>query len=171
MTGEVTVRRLRPDEWRAFRELRLAALRNDPLAFGSTAEREGAYSDEKWREWAASGSVGVREATFLALGPGDRPVGMLGVFTADERLHLWGMWVDPACRGRGVGRALLAEALGWVDRERPGSAVMLDVNPTQGSAVRAYLSSGFTYTGVERPLGHHPPSVTREMARVSPARS
>jgi ribosomal protein S18 acetylase RimI-like enzyme len=165
VTSEVRVRRLRADEWAAFRELRLAALRADPLAFGSTASREAAYPDARWQDWAVRGGSGSREATFVAEEPLGRLVGMAGAFPDNARHHLWGMWVHPSCRGRGIGRALLVTLLGWIDVGFPGTEVLLDVNPDQASAVTIYLATGFIFEGGEQPLGHDPPAVTRRMIR------
>jgi hypothetical protein len=44
--NEVRVIELPPDRWREYRALRLAALRSDPIAFGSTYEESIAYPDE-----------------------------------------------------------------------------------------------------------------------------
>jgi hypothetical protein len=44
-----SVRRLGASEWEAWRSLRLRALAEDPAAFGSTYEREAAWSDDGWR--------------------------------------------------------------------------------------------------------------------------
>ena len=46
------VRRISPDDAELLRVVRLRALETDPLSFGSTYEREAAYPDERWREWA-----------------------------------------------------------------------------------------------------------------------
>jgi ribosomal protein S18 acetylase RimI-like enzyme len=165
MTNETVVRRLRPEEWPAFRELRLAALRTDPLAFGSTASREAGYPDGKWQDWALRGSTGTREVTFVVTVPSGQLVGMAGAFWKDERFHLWGMWVHPSWRGQGLGRDLLDAILYWLDERFPGCGVLLDVNPDQVSAVRTYLGCGFHFNGVEQPLGHDPPAVTRQMIR------
>ena len=42
------VRRLRADDWQAYRNLRLRALADSPDAFGSTWEVEHAKPDEYW---------------------------------------------------------------------------------------------------------------------------
>ena len=159
------VRRLRSDEWQAFRQLRLESLRTDPLAFGSTVEREAAYPDERWREWARRGSMEPREATFVATDPNGALIGMVGFFSGEEGPTVWGMWVQPSRRGRGVGRSLFTTLLGWIDRILPESKVVLEVNPDQASAVRIYSANGFRFTGVERPLGHDSRATVKQMTR------
>jgi ribosomal protein S18 acetylase RimI-like enzyme len=79
-------------------------------------------------------------------------------------VHLFGMWVDPEFRGRGIGRGLLDEALRWIQRSHRGRAVLLDVNPRQVAAVHLYESRGFRRTGNSSPLGHTPGERVVEMA-------
>jgi ribosomal protein S18 acetylase RimI-like enzyme len=162
---EIEIRRLLDSDWMGFRELRLAALRTDPLAFGSTIELEQAYRDGRWQEWAHGGATGERQATFVAINPANQLVGMCGTFSEDARFMIWGLWVHPSQRGRGIGGRLLDAVLGWIDAAFPGSSTVLDVNPVQGEALRLYLKRGFTYDGEARPLGHHPPAMRRQMVR------
>jgi ribosomal protein S18 acetylase RimI-like enzyme len=166
MTPEVAVRRLRGPEWRAFRELRLDALRSDPLAFGSSLARESAYTPEKWKDWCRDGATGGSSVTFVAVGPSRELVGIVGTFFVEGSPHVWGMWTRPEWRNRGIGRLLMERLLAWLDKNRPGRPVNLDVNPTQAAAVRIYTKLGFRFNGVEEPLGHHPPAIIRQMVRV-----
>ena len=165
MIAPVEVRRIRDDDATTFRELRLTALREDPLAFGSTEAREGEYPAERWSGWVHRGAVGTHEATFVAVEPSHHLVGMIGAFDREGRPQLWGLWVRPTHRRRGIGRRLLEAILAWSRAVFPGVPTRLEVNPDLEDAVNLYRSHGFEFTGVEEPLGHHPPSVVREMVR------
>ncbi|MFZ1022834.1 MAG: GNAT family N-acetyltransferase [Thermoplasmata archaeon] len=124
-----------------------------------------AYPPDRWKKWAESGAVGNESATFVAeVAPG-RLVGMAGVFTDNGEYHVWGMWVSPELRRRGLGRKLLDRVLSWVQSANPNREVGLDVNPSQTVAVHLYESRGFHATGKTRSLGHHAPAVVQEMRR------
>ena len=163
------IRRVVTTEWKSFRGLRLRALRADPLAFGSSFRRENAYPPHKWREWAENGARGGESATFVAEEPAGRLVGMAGAFTARDAYHVWGMWVSPELRHRGLGRQLLDRVLAWAESTNPSRGVYLDVNPDQLTAVRLYESRGFRATGKTSSLGHHAPAVVQEMRREIPS--
>jgi GNAT superfamily N-acetyltransferase len=161
----VKIRRLLTTDWEAFRTLRLKALRADPLAFGSTLQREMTYPEDRWRKWAESGALGSESATFVVEAAHGRLLGMAGLFTDRSEYHLWGMWVSPEVRGQGLGRDLLDRVLSWAKSTNPTRAVRLDVNPVQRVAVRLYERRGFRPTGKTTALGHDPPAVVQEMAR------
>ena len=132
-----TLRRLRPEDWEDFREIRLRALADAPDAFASTLERERAFSESEWRR-RLSGPVYVVDDP--------HPVSVGGVFDEDGTWHVWGMWTDPAHRRRGHARRLL-DAL--VPVRGP---VVLDVNTSNVAARTAYESYGFVGTGRLEPL-------------------
>lgn len=148
------MRRVRKEEWRAVRDLRLKSLASDPLAFGSTLERERAFPDDLWQERTAREATSSDSSTWVASGPSGRLIGMAAAVEVEGTPHIFGMWVEPAFRGRGVGGRLLDIALRWVRRTRPGSEVRLSVNPSQSVASALYRSRGFHPTGSFRPLGH-----------------
>jgi ribosomal protein S18 acetylase RimI-like enzyme len=131
------LRRLGPDDWEAFREIRLRALADAPDAFGSTLERELAFTEDDWRQ-RFTGPVAVVEDP--------RPVAVGGIFLNDGVPHVWGMWTDPAHRGRGHARRILDEIL------PPDLTAQLDVNVTNPGARAVYERYGFAGTGVLEPL-------------------
>jgi hypothetical protein len=61
-----TVRRLRADEHALLRDLRLRALSDAPMAFGSILPREETYGPEQWERWAAVSATGEQQAIFIA---------------------------------------------------------------------------------------------------------
>jgi hypothetical protein len=66
MRDEPEVRRFRPDEWRAYRDLRLRSLADAPDAFGSTLERECDLPHAHWSERLASPTDGARTLPLAA---------------------------------------------------------------------------------------------------------
>lgn len=102
----VRVEPVGPDDWVRWREIRLRGLAEAPAAFGSNHARERAFVEADWRGRLASG------ARVVAVGDG-LDIGLAGVHLADgpTEPQLFGMWVDPAWRGQGVGESLVAAVL------------------------------------------------------------
>ena len=163
---ELVVRRVRSGEWKQYRELRLRALANDPMAFGSTLLREQGYPDEKWQEYCRSGSAAENSSTWIATTIDDQWVGMCVCAEHEGDLHLFAMWVDPEYRGRKAGGSLLDATLRWVDERFPERKVILQVNPTQAAALKLYLSRGFRANGEQEPIGHTPGVLVDTMVRA-----
>ncbi|HEX4977208.1 MAG TPA: GNAT family N-acetyltransferase [Nocardioides sp.] len=141
------------DDWRTWRDLRLRSLADAPHAFGSTWERERAFTDEEWRARVAgwtdpdetvAGPAVVAEADGV-------PVGLGGGFRDEPgMLHVVAMWTDPVWRGRGVGRLVLDTLRSWA--EERGLRLHLDVEAGNAGARRLYERYGFVATGDSRPL-------------------
>jgi len=69
---------------------------------------------------------------------------LLGRSTGDA--GLFAMWVAPASRGKGIGRALVGAVVQWA-RSRGYRRVLLDVADENAHAVRLYERCGFVPTG------------------------
>src|SRR5262245_3850644 len=147
--GRTAVRRVTPPDWLVLRDLRLRALRGDPLSFGSTYEREAAFSDGDWKRWAAEDALGDEMATFIA----DRqqqPIGIVGAYrdAAEPMLfHVIAMWVAPEARGEGLGRRLLSHVEAWIRscRDRSFSSMSPPRRWRRGVSTRR-LDSSLTAT-------------------------
>ena len=151
------VRRLQPDDWEAYRAIRLRALEEAPYAFCATLEEAQAYPPE---HWAARLDNAAHSGIDCPLGAesGGQLVGMLWArVDADETdtVNLFQMWVAPACRGRGVAAALLEEAIGWA-RARGARTVGLGVNCANRAAVALYERVGFRVLGEAYPMPGEP---------------
>jgi GNAT superfamily N-acetyltransferase len=150
----VEIRRIRPDEWRELRDLRLRALQDAPDAFGSTYEEESTRSDAEWVDWVDGLVEGSSSFGAIAVDDDDRWVGL--AVGAPHRDHLgaaglFAMWVDPAARGAGIGRALVEEIVGWA-RSVGFPVLRLLVTSSNDVAVRLYAGCGFSDEGRRLPL-------------------
>jgi GNAT superfamily N-acetyltransferase len=160
----VTVRRLRVDEGQVLKALRLRALAGAPDAFGQTLAEASARDD--WGELARTLSGAEGNAGFLAEAP-EGAVGLAyGILEAEraDAVHVAGMWVDPAWRGRGVGAALVASVIDWA-RARGRPRVCLWVTEQNRAAVSLYARMGFRPTGERAPLPSNPslPAIEMEL--------
>ncbi len=131
------VREVGPDDWVTWRLLRQRSLLEDPQAFASSVERWTGDRDTEphWRaRLAEPGACFVAEH-------GAAPVGMVAIRPDDDgaRDQLISMWVAPAARGRGVGRALV----GRVIAEAAGRPLWLRVLDGNEAAIRLYQRCGF----------------------------
>jgi ribosomal protein S18 acetylase RimI-like enzyme len=158
--SEVTVRALGTEEWQAYREVRLAALKESPEAFASSYDAEVGYDEDFWRKRLA------RSARLLAC-DGDEPVGIVSVGQAEEEgvAELFGMWVSPARRGSGVAWRL-THAAALHARAEGQRALKLWVSTENGRAVAFFSSYGFRPTDQRRPMTTD--EAVQELAMVLP---
>ena len=153
----VTVRRIRPDDGPAFRDVSLRALQTHTTAFGSSYEREAGRPPESWDTWAATTSAGNDQAMFVAETP-NQLVGLAGAFRTGDKprsLHMIAMWMDPDLRGYGHGRTLTNAVVSWA-RQADADELGLWVVAGNDAARRLYESCGFVDTGRVQPLPSHP---------------
>ena len=143
------IRALTPADAEPYLPVRREALEMEPFAFGSSPEDDRASSIEFLRTAFAR----TDQATFGAFAPG--LVGTVGISRDGTRkgAHkalIWGMYVRADQRGRGVGRRLMEEALGFARRNFLGvTHVQLCVSDRGLAAAALYQSLGFRVWGSE----------------------
>lgn len=145
------MRRIRPDERETLKQLRLAALKDSPDAYGRTYEEESAHPEAMWDERTTSGASSAERATFFAELDGE-PIGMAGYGRdGDGAGALYAMWVRPDARRSGAARALVHAVLEWASRDG-AHTVTLSVTEGNEPAFRLYESCGFTDSGLRESL-------------------
>lgn len=138
------IERVGPHAWQRARAVRLRALQDAPDAFWTTVGQARAKPAAVWREQLASTAT----VTFLATAAG-RDAGMaVGAPHHDDPgdAGLYGLWVAPEARGRGLGGRLLTAVVTWA-RGRGYTRIRLDVGDHNRQAARLYEAFGFARTG------------------------
>jgi predicted GNAT family acetyltransferase len=94
----IAVKKLEEDRWMVYRDLRLEALKKEPIAFGSSYDEEKNISEEEWRE---------RIGNVLFALSKDKLVGII-VFVQGDKIkakhiyNIYGVYVTEGYRGQGV---------------------------------------------------------------------
>lgn len=145
----MVIRGLGPDDAAAYLELRLLALRESPTAFGSSYEEECTRSVEQVRH-ALQTDFGQN---LLGASIGQDLVGMARLDREESvkeqhRAALRSMYVRPAHRRSGIGRALVQVQLDAAYAVRGLRQVTLTVTAGNRAAISLYESFGFTSYGV-----------------------
>jgi RimJ/RimL family protein N-acetyltransferase len=147
------VRPLGPEDAEAFVALRRRALIEEPLAFASSPEEDFALDLGGVRARFGAPLDATGAVTLGAFTP--ELTGSVGLYRqsgrkSQHKLQVWGMYVAPEQRGRGLARALLLEIL-RLARTVPGAEqVQLCVTLPSEAARRLYEKTGFTVFGEER---------------------
>ncbi len=150
--GTAVIRALELLDAADYAKLRLRALTTDPHAFVSSPEDDFAIQEAQVVERIA---WGVRTGDACLLGAfDDALVGALGLRREQpgklrHRAQLWGFWVAPEHRGRGLGASLIAEALGRARTMAGLELVTLGVSPRSAGARRLYERAGFEHYATE----------------------
>jgi ribosomal protein S18 acetylase RimI-like enzyme len=161
--ANLEVQELGPDDWRTWRELRLAALAEAPAAFGSRlADWQGdGDREERWR-----GRLALAGSYNLVVRLDGVPVGMASGVPGDTggEIELISMWVSPAARGHGIGDLLIQRIAGW-GVAAGAHRLVLAVVPDNAPARALYRRNGFVDTGEQ---GELRPDGIREVIMARP---
>ena len=158
------IRRLQPQDWQAYRAIRLRALEDAPDAFCATLAEAQAWEIGEWAARLERAAASGIDCPLVAELDG-APVGMLWAKADAEhtdRVNLFQVWVAPESRGRGVASRLLDEALAWA-RKRGARAVHLGVNRANAHVVRLYERAGFEAIGTPRPMREGSSNMEQQM--------
>ncbi|MEO7744796.1 MAG: GNAT family N-acetyltransferase [Actinomycetota bacterium] len=148
--SDVTVRALGPQDWQAYRELRLQALAEAPTAFTNTVDQEQGFDEALWRARMARSTRLLASVDDAAGGSTD--VGIVSVGQAEPDVaELFGMWVVPSSRGAGVAWRLM-EAATEQARAQGRRALQAWVSTENGRAVAFFSSYGFRPSDQRRPM-------------------
>lgn len=143
---EPELRVVSAEDWKDFKAVRLRALADSPTSFGATLADATALPDTAWR--TRIDGPGPKIIGYV----GEEPVAVGGLFPPEgtSDAFIWGMWVAPEARGRGLGRGILRDLLARADRL--GRTVLLHVTEGNDGARRLYEGHGFVSTGEREPL-------------------
>jgi ribosomal protein S18 acetylase RimI-like enzyme len=143
-------------EAHALRAFLLRAVRDAPDAFASSLELELARPERYWEGLATRTEYGDAPEASVVLAAVDhgRWLAMAGSFWFDRPAgvaQLWGMWVEPSARSRGLGSRLVAEVAGWAS-DRGAVRLRLGVVDDAAAVAAFYERLGFARTGETKSL-------------------
>lgn len=152
MSNELEIRELTAADARAFRELRLLALRDAPQAFVTGADEFSRRPLESIAHQLRANCVSA-DALFIGALMDGVLVGMQGLFRqtkakVQHRADIVAVYVQPAQRGQGIGGAMLDYLLDGAGTMPGLEQIVLGVASTQEAAIRLYRSRGFVQFGV-----------------------
>jgi ribosomal protein S18 acetylase RimI-like enzyme len=145
------IRTLTPADVQAYRKLRLAALYEQPPAFGTPAAKE-----EKLAIESIAARLQESEDTYiLGAFADDILVGTIRFARFDEanekhRGFMAGLYVRPDWRRRGIARLLANEVLARARQDADLRRIHLTVVTAQDAAIQLYKSLGFCIYGTEQ---------------------
>ena len=150
MSVEAGVRRLRPEDAPSFVALRREALESEPLAFGSSVDDDRRLSVEFVCRWLADDP---EHAVFGAF-ESARLEGVVGIYRESRakqrhKATIWGVYVTPPARRKGIASALLAAAIGHASAWPGVRQLHLSVAEVAETARRRYEAAGFRIWGRE----------------------
>ena len=142
----ISIRKLGENDWRLLKEIRLKALKSDPLVFGSNYEYESKFTAADWRERLKS-----EDSAIFMLFAGETPIGMTGVsvFRDDETRRtaiFWGSWLATDYRGQGLSKLMYETRLEWARAHPTVRRIIVSHRASNVVSKYANQKHGFVFT-------------------------
>jgi len=148
--GRLTIRYATPEDAMPFRELRLEALQDSPIAFSADYQQN---LNQPAKYWEDRLTMEKDEATIFLAEQEGKLIGMTGIARggSPKTRHgawIWGVYVTPDWRGLRIAEELINSCFTWA-KARKIALVKLGVAATNTPAIRCYERCGFATYGTE----------------------
>ena len=148
--GMITIRDATPADAMPYRQLRLEALQDSPIAFSADYQQN---LNQPAKYWEDRLTIEEDEATLFLAEHEGRLIGMMGIGRggSPKTRHgawIWGVYVTPAWRGLRIAEELINSCFTWA-KARKILLVKLGVAATNKPAIRCYERCGFSTYGTE----------------------
>lgn len=145
------IKLLTPDDASAYWELRLEALQQSPEAFGTSYEEAVQRINPIER---VANNLQMEGNYTIGAFDQDKLVGMVTLsqesgLKMKHRANILAMYVSPQVRGKGVGKAVLKEAIHQAKKLEGMLKLNLSVVSSNEAAKNLYIQLGFKVFGVE----------------------
>ena len=142
----ISIEQITENNWREFSQIRLTALQTDPSVFGSNYEIEAQMTEADWRSRLQADD----NAIFLIY-EDKTPVGMTCVSIDREdptkkTALLWGSWLAPRVRGRGLSELMYQTRINWAKRQPTAEKIIVSHRASNLASKRANQKHGFVTT-------------------------
>lgn len=142
----ITIRRLTEDDWFEFSQVRLKALQTDPKVFGSNYKRESQMTEAKWRN-----RLEAKDNAIFLIYAGETPIGITCVSVdrddaTKKTALLWGSWLAPDFRGKGLSELMYRTRIDWAKRQPTVEKIIVSHRASNLSSKYANQKHGFVTT-------------------------
>jgi ribosomal protein S18 acetylase RimI-like enzyme len=148
--GMITIRDATRADAMPYRQLRLEALQDSPIAFSADYQQNVNQPAKYWEDRL---TMEEDEATLFLAEHEGRLIGMMGIGRggSPKTRHgawIWGVYVKPDWRGLRIAEELINSCFTWA-KARKILLVKLGVAATNKPAIRCYERCGFSTYGTE----------------------
>ena len=143
----ITIRQLTEDEWLEFSRIRLQALLTDPQVFGSNYEKESQMTEDEWRS-----RLRAKDNAIFLIYENETAVGITCVSVDREdptrkTALLWGSWLAPHFRGKGLSALMYRTRIDWAKRQPTVEKIIVSHRASNLASKHANQKHGFVLTG------------------------
>lgn len=148
--GKILIREAKPTDAIPFRELRLGALQDSPIAFTSDYQKNLNQPPKYWEDLL---TMHPDESTIFLSAHEENLIGMTGIArgSSPKTRHgawIWGVYVSPEWRGLHIAEEMIQSCFEWA-KVRRIVITKLGVSAVNQSAIRCYERCGFKTYGTE----------------------
>ena len=145
----IQIKPMLPDQWQLHKTVRSAALADAPYAYRSTLESVINRSDQDWKQITHKYASTPNSVTYFAF-ENELPCGMSACVIGGSEAEMYAVWVDPACRRKGVGQALIDFGCAW-SQPKGAKRLRVGIFDDNSAALAFYQSVGFIDSGLTDP--------------------
>lgn len=143
----VIIRALGPDDAEIYRALRLRGLEEEPVSFGDSYEEASSRPLDYFRD-------GLQKYVQFGAFVENRLVGHAGAerhqgVKTRHKAWVWGVYVAPEARGKGVSKRLLQTVMDWAGAQAGLEQLHLSTDARNAHTQGLYASFGFEPYGTE----------------------